>query len=186
MIDTASLIQSSAKFWAQSSGDTILNYKFWGHKTIAFGVHLGYAGHMAGMARIVAPGLPHHITQRGNRRETRNRRMKTFLREEDYGVYVDLMKAWCERHEVAIQAWCLMPNHVHLIAVPETIGNLGTDYGFLAARGLPGPSLARPGAGAQRQRDSRCGMNEPPKGNDADMQGRCPYGAARLPRDLSL
>jgi len=45
---------------------------------IAFGVHLGYAGRMARMARIVAPGLPHHITQRGNRR------MKTFLREEDY------------------------------------------------------------------------------------------------------
>jgi len=75
------------------------------------------------MARIVAPGLPHHITQRGNRR------METFLREEDYGVYLDLMKAWCDRHEVAIQAWCLMPNHVHLIAVPETMDGLGRAIG---------------------------------------------------------
>ena len=65
---------------------------------------------MARLARIVAPGMPHHITQRGNRR------METFLREDDYGIYLELMKTWCDKYKVEIQAYCLMPNHVHLIA----------------------------------------------------------------------
>ena len=69
---------------------------------------------MARIARIVAPGYPHHITQRGNRRQP------TFFCDEDYLVYIDLMAQWCRHYKVAIWAWCLMPNHVHLIAVPET------------------------------------------------------------------
>ena len=73
---------------------------------------------MARTARIVAPGMAHHITQRGNRK------IETFLREEDYEVYLALMKTFCDRHRVRIQAYCLMPNHVHLIAVPETLDGL--------------------------------------------------------------
>jgi len=69
---------------------------------------------MARIARIVAPGYPHHITQRGNRRQP------TFFCDEDYRVYIDLMAQWCRHYKVTIWAWCLMPNHVHLIAVPET------------------------------------------------------------------
>ena len=69
---------------------------------------------MARIARIVAPGYPHHITQRGNRRQP------TFFCDEDYLVYINLMAQWCRHYKVAIWAWCLMPNHVHLIAVPET------------------------------------------------------------------
>ena len=44
---------------------------------------------MGQVARVVAPGMPHHVIQRGNRRQT------TFFREEDYGVYIDLMAQWC-------------------------------------------------------------------------------------------
>jgi len=73
---------------------------------------------MARLARVIAPGLPHHVTQRGNRR------METFLCEDDYAVYLDLMAQWCKRNRVAIWAYCLMPNHVHLIAVPETAEGL--------------------------------------------------------------
>jgi putative transposase len=69
---------------------------------------------MARIARIVAPGYPHHITQRGNRRQP------TFFCEDDYLVYIDLMAQWCRHYKVKIWAWCLMPNHIHLIAVPET------------------------------------------------------------------
>ncbi|MGE5545099.1 MAG: transposase [Bacillota bacterium] len=69
---------------------------------------------MARLARVVAPGLPHHITQRGNRRQL------TFLREEDYKTYLYLMADWCSKHKVDIWAYCLMPNHVHLIAVPPS------------------------------------------------------------------
>jgi putative transposase len=58
--------------------------------------------------------MPHHITQRGNRRQT------TFFCEEDYAAYLELMSQWCAQEGVQVWAYCLMPNHVHLIAVPET------------------------------------------------------------------
>lgn len=69
---------------------------------------------MARLARVVAPGFPHHITQRGNRRQ------ETFFIDDDYRTYIRLMKEWCHRYNVEIWAYCLMPNHVHLVAVPET------------------------------------------------------------------
>jgi len=78
---------------------------------------------MARMARAVAPGCPHHITQRGNRRQ------KTFFCDEDYLAYLDLMAQWCRRYHVDIWTWCLMPNHVHLIAVPETENGLARAIG---------------------------------------------------------
>jgi len=66
------------------------------------------------MARAVVPSLPHHITQRGNRRQ------RTFFSSDDYLLYLALMAEWCEHYRVQIWAYCLMPNHVHLIAVPES------------------------------------------------------------------
>ncbi len=69
---------------------------------------------MVRLARVVAPGLPHHVTQRGNRRQ------ETFFCAADYRAYLALMAEWCGRRGVEIWAYCLMPNHVHLIATPET------------------------------------------------------------------
>jgi len=69
---------------------------------------------MARIARVVVPGMPHHVTQRGNRRQD------TFFRDEDYEAYIDLMGEWCGKNDVEIWAYCLMPNHVHMIAVPES------------------------------------------------------------------
>jgi putative transposase len=69
---------------------------------------------MARIARVVAPGIPHHIVQRGNRRQ------ETFFRKEDYQAYLTFMAYWCRDCGVEIWAYCLMPNHVHLIAVPES------------------------------------------------------------------
>ena len=69
---------------------------------------------MARIGRVVAGGFPHHITQRGNRRQ------KTFFCDEDYALYIELMAEWCTRWQVEVWAYCLMPNHVHLIAVPES------------------------------------------------------------------
>jgi putative transposase len=69
---------------------------------------------MARIARVVAPGIPHHITQRGNRR------METFFDGADYHEYLYLMAEWCNRCKVRIWSYCLMPNHVHLIAVPAS------------------------------------------------------------------
>lgn len=69
---------------------------------------------MARIARVIAPGLPHHVTQRGNRRQ------QTFFCKDDYEEYLRLMSAWCARWNVAVWAYCLMPNHVHLIVVPKS------------------------------------------------------------------
>jgi putative transposase len=69
---------------------------------------------MARIARVVGPGLPHHITQRGNRRQ------ETFFCAEDYQAYIGLMREWCGYWKVEVWAYCLMPNHVHLIAVPPS------------------------------------------------------------------
>ena len=73
---------------------------------------------MARLARLVVPGLPHHVTQRGNRRQ------QTFFNDGDYAAYVELMSEWCREEGVQIWAYCLMPNHVHLIAVPKTENGL--------------------------------------------------------------
>ena len=69
---------------------------------------------MAGIARVVAEHYPHHITQRGNRRQD------TFFCDDDYRYYIRLMAEWCDKCGVTIWAYCLMHNHVHLIAVPES------------------------------------------------------------------
>jgi len=69
---------------------------------------------MARLARVVIPGLPHHVTQRGNRRQ------QTFFNDGDYAAYIDLMAEWCREEGLDIWGYCLMPNHVHLIAVPKT------------------------------------------------------------------
>ncbi len=68
---------------------------------------------VARISRAVVPGFPHHITQRGNRRQ------QTFFSDDDYEAYIDLMHQWCTHYNVDIWGYCLMPNHVHLIAVPE-------------------------------------------------------------------
>ncbi len=46
--------------------------------------------------------------------------METFFRDEDYEKYIELMSEWCGKLGVEIWAYCLMPNHVHLLAVPNT------------------------------------------------------------------
>ncbi len=68
---------------------------------------------MARLARIVIPGLPHHVTQRGNRRET------VFFSDADYRAYLNMLIAAVGKAESEVWAWCLMPNHVHLIIVPS-------------------------------------------------------------------
>lgn len=75
------------------------------------------------MARAVGPGIPHHVTQRGNRRQ------QTFFNDEDYQSYLELMSEWCENYKVETWAYCLMPNHVHLIVVPETKDGLSLAIG---------------------------------------------------------
>jgi len=78
---------------------------------------------MPRIARVIAAGMPHHVTQRGNRK------MSTFFRDEDYQAYLSLMREWCLKCHVEIWAYCLMPNHIHLIAVPESEDGLRSGIG---------------------------------------------------------
>lgn len=78
---------------------------------------------MARLARVVAPGYPHHVTQRGNRRQP------TFFTFNDYKLYLSLLKEQCNKFNVDIWAYCLMPNHVHLVAVPQLAGGLCSAIG---------------------------------------------------------
>jgi putative transposase len=73
---------------------------------------------MARLARVVIPGLPHHVTQRGNGRA------RTFFNDADFALYRDLLAKHCRAAKVEVWAWCLMPNHVHLILVPSDADGL--------------------------------------------------------------
>ncbi len=78
---------------------------------------------MARIARVVVPKIPHHVTQRGVRR------MATFFDDEDYKTYISLMGEWCRQSGIEVWAYCLMPNHIHLVAVPEREESLARGIG---------------------------------------------------------
>jgi putative transposase len=78
---------------------------------------------MARFARIVVPGVPHHVTQRGVRR------MQVFFSEDDYSMYTKLLARRARRHKLSIWTYCLMPNHVHLIVVPSSDQGLARPVG---------------------------------------------------------
>jgi putative transposase len=69
---------------------------------------------MPRLARTVCARVPHHITQRGNRREA------VFFADDDYRAYLAWLKDYAEQHAVEILAYCLMTNHIHLVVVPAS------------------------------------------------------------------
>ena len=69
---------------------------------------------MPRQSRHVPAGIPHHITQRGNRRED------VFFAFEDRQAYLDWLNDYAQKYNVEILAYCLMTNHIHIIAVPST------------------------------------------------------------------
>ena len=78
---------------------------------------------MARLPRLVVPGYPHHVTQRGNRRQD------TFFSADDYRKYITNIADAKGDAGADIWAWCLMPNHVHLIIVPERRDSLSALFG---------------------------------------------------------
>ncbi len=69
---------------------------------------------MAKLGRAIVPDVPHHVTQRGNRRQS------VFFGDDDYRLYVELLGEHCRTPGVTVWAWFLMPNHAHLIFVPPS------------------------------------------------------------------
>src|SRR5260370_3350910 len=78
---------------------------------------------MARLARVVAPGIAHHVTQRGNRRQ------QVFFGDDDYATYRALLAEGCRAAGVTVSAYCLMPNHVHLILTPSDADGLRAALG---------------------------------------------------------
>lgn len=78
---------------------------------------------MARLARIVIPDVPHHVTQRGNRR------LPVFFCDDDRVEYLTLVAQAAAASKVRCLAWCLMDNHVHLILVPSDEDGLRATLG---------------------------------------------------------
>ena len=78
--------------------------------------------------RLVVPGYPHHVTQRGVRKQT------TFFDERDYRTYLSSATALLRAHPVEILAYCLMPNHIHAVVIPQRPDSLSAFFGKLHQR----------------------------------------------------
>lgn len=75
------------------------------------------------LARIVVPGLPYHVTHRGNRRQD------IFFRSHDYRMYKQWLRENAERYGLEVWSYCLMTNHVHLLVVARHSDSLATAIG---------------------------------------------------------
>ncbi len=73
--------------------------------------------------RVVIPDCPHHITQRGNNRRT------VFFTDSDRAVFLTLLKEYTSQYAVKVLGYCLMSNHVHVIATPTTPTGLAKAFG---------------------------------------------------------
>ena len=78
--------------------------------------------------RLVVPGLPHHVTQRGVRRQN------TFFGDSDYRRYLDIAVELADDWAVEFWAYCLMPNHMHAIVVPGASDSLSKYFAILHRR----------------------------------------------------
>ena len=83
---------------------------------------------MARQSRIVVADHPHHVTQRGNRRQT------VFFADADYALYLQLAAECFAESDAEVWGYCLMPNHVHLIVAPRTKDALRAPLAKLHAR----------------------------------------------------
>lgn len=99
--------------WRKSAGD-----KGTGYLTLTICLGSAIFGVMARLARVVVPGLPHHVTQRGNRG------INIFRDDGDRRVYIRLLRKYQAQYPISVWAYCLMSNHVHLIVVPQKEGEL--------------------------------------------------------------
>ncbi len=78
---------------------------------------------MARTARVVVAGTPHHVVQRGNRKQ------RTFFSDADYRRYLAIAAEAFAEAAVEVWAYCLMPNHVHIIATPASEDGLAKAMG---------------------------------------------------------
>lgn len=75
-------------------------------------------------ARIVATEMPHHITQRGNRKA------EVFLDDDDRERYLRLLRKYARKYGLETHAYCLMSNHIHLVAIPMKPHSMARALGY--------------------------------------------------------
>jgi putative transposase len=78
---------------------------------------------MTRLARAIAVGCAHHITQRGNNRES------VFLVDDDRRVYLQMLAEEGPKYGLEVLGYCLMDNHVHLVAIPHAEDSLAKGIG---------------------------------------------------------
>lgn len=83
---------------------------------------------MPRMARVVVPNYPHHVVQRGHNRQV------IFAARDDYRRYLETLRECKKRYGIAVHAFCLMTNHVHLLLTPSESSSLGKLMKRLAGR----------------------------------------------------
>lgn len=88
----------------------------------------GYSAAMPRSARLVITDLPYHITQRGNNRA------QVFLGDSDRRLYLELLQRYCAENQLTMMGYCLMGNHVHLIALPRRADSLARGVGIAHLR----------------------------------------------------
>jgi putative transposase len=75
------------------------------------------------IARVVVPGVLHHVTQRGNNRQD------VFLTDSDREFYLGLLRKRSGQYGLDVLGYCLMTNHVHLLVRPQTAQSLAQALG---------------------------------------------------------
>lgn len=83
-----------------------------------------YNDSMGRLSRLVIPGVPHHVTQRGVRR------MRIFESDDDRSSYLRKLEQKACEHFLEIRCWCLMPNHVHLVVIPTLQDSMSAGIGL--------------------------------------------------------
>lgn len=78
---------------------------------------------MPRQARMVVPGVPHHVTQRGNNHQD------VFFMDDDRRAYLSMLRDAAARWGLKVQGYCLMTNHVHIVATPQAEDSLAKAIG---------------------------------------------------------
>ena len=115
---------------------------------------------MPRIGRVVVPGYPHHVTQRGVRR------MDVCFSGEDRTTYLDLVAEQGGRYGIQFLAWCLMTNHVHLIVVPLLFAmSCGIRFVLVCGTAVGLPMVKRTVVDGTHGERSSCAQSGPTRGN---------------------
>ena len=111
---------------------------------------------MPRQARVVVPGHPYHVTQRGNSRQA------IFLEDDDRLQYLSWINEYSLRYHLALLGYCLMDNHVHFIVLPQRENALAKTFSIAHMRYSQYFNKKRKGSGHLWQgRFYSCILDEP-------------------------